>query len=236
MKNLYIITIFLLVSTFFSCEKELQLETPKYVVITIDDMPEAPERSEKMLNILAKHNVQATIFCITQSLRTDSYLANRIAKEHILANHSLTHPHFPLLFKDYKAYPNKLDEVLYNEIDLSKHIFDSINLINNRPINNHFRYPFGDRNEETDIPVLKSNQSITYWDIDVTDWNIEIENRTGEYVLQHTKNRINHYDIPIILFHPSEDNIKGLDLVLTYLKENNIQIISLDKRKELLYE
>lgn len=64
----------------------------KEIVITIDDGP-TPGVTDKVLDALKKHNVQATFFVIGSKAKRYTSLMERIANEgHIIANHTMTHP------------------------------------------------------------------------------------------------------------------------------------------------
>ena len=71
MKYLFMILILLLVS----CDKFRVQPDVQEVVITIDDAPNFPNNTIKMLDVLKRYNVQATMFCIGYYLKESPELA-----------------------------------------------------------------------------------------------------------------------------------------------------------------
>ncbi len=64
----------------------------KELIITIDDGPTRGV-TDKILDTLRKHNVQATFFVVASRLKGNEDLFQRMLDEgHIVANHTMTHP------------------------------------------------------------------------------------------------------------------------------------------------
>jgi peptidoglycan/xylan/chitin deacetylase (PgdA/CDA1 family) len=62
------------------------------IILTFDDGP-TPLVTDKVLDILGKHNIKATFFVLGSKAKANPLIMKRIFDEgHIVANHSLTHP------------------------------------------------------------------------------------------------------------------------------------------------
>jgi peptidoglycan/xylan/chitin deacetylase (PgdA/CDA1 family) len=92
----------------------------KEVVITIDDGP-TQGVTDKILDILEKYGVQATFFSVGNRAKQHPELMARMAREgHIVANHTLTHPHIGKIAQDVNFFTRRLKrsakEKIRNEI------------------------------------------------------------------------------------------------------------------------
>lgn len=80
----------------------------KEVVITIDDGPTVGV-TDRILDILDKHNVQATFFVVGNRAKQHPELMARMAREgHIVANHTVTHPHIGKIADDVNFFTRRL--------------------------------------------------------------------------------------------------------------------------------
>src|SRR6202167_5771672 len=69
----------------------------KQIALTYDDGPNDPH-TLKLLDVLAKHGVQATFFMIGRYVQKRPDIARAVAQAgHVIGNHTLTHPR--LIFK-----------------------------------------------------------------------------------------------------------------------------------------
>jgi len=197
-----------------SCERMLLIEPQKTVSITIDDAPAFIESTQRMLEVLKKHDVSATFFAIGYYIDHDTlHLADSIAKYNTLANHTYTHPHLNLksLSASYK------DEILGNQI-----IIDSINRKYNKPLNKFFRAPYSailDCQQDT-LEIYGYHMS--WWDSDASDWNPDVT--VNEIVNLHMA-FIHNRDHTDMIFHLSNNSILGLDSLLTIFEDEGIKVI-----------
>lgn len=80
----------------------------KEIVITIDDGP-TDGVTDKILDILEHHNVQATFFVVGNRAKKHPELMERMTREgHIVANHTMTHPHIGKLAQDVNFFTRRL--------------------------------------------------------------------------------------------------------------------------------
>jgi peptidoglycan/xylan/chitin deacetylase (PgdA/CDA1 family) len=225
-------TIFLIaILIFLGCNKETF--TPKSVIITIDDAPNNPVNTIKILDVLKKHDVQATFFCIGRDLKLYPEIANRISKEQIMSNHTYDHLNIEteLLgkmwrYNDSVIYTSTtINNVIEDELNNTQFIIDSINESNGILTNRYFRAPYGSLKQYNE-EVINQTYSTIWWNYDASDWNPEI---TLESIIQYHKKSLesNTIDKPILLFHLTDNSVLGLDSILTYLEQKHIKVINL---------
>ncbi len=127
------------------------------VALTFDDGPK-PETTNKVLDVLKKHDVKATFFINGKRVNSDAAVEtlNRIVAEgHILANHS--HNHRELKNLD-------LAEV-ESEVDRTHQIIEDTGVAPT-----YFRFPFGSSNCDTADLVRSFGYRVTGWHTDSADW------------------------------------------------------------------
>ncbi len=120
------------------------------IAITIDDGPD-PDVTPTVLELLDRHGVKATFFCIGEKARNHPDLCRDIAKRgHALENHSMHHSyHFALL----------LLGKCYSELASTQDILASITGI--RP--SFFRAPAGLRNPLLDFVLSRLSLQLVSW-------------------------------------------------------------------------
>jgi peptidoglycan/xylan/chitin deacetylase (PgdA/CDA1 family) len=120
------------------------------IAITIDDGPD-PDVTPAVLELLDRHGVKATFFCIGEKARSHPDLCQDIAdRGHAVENHSMHHSyHFTLL----------LLGKCYSELASAQDILASITGI--RP--SFFRAPAGLRNPLLDFVLSRLNLQLVSW-------------------------------------------------------------------------
>lgn len=68
------------------------LTTERAIALTFDDGPCHPY-TEQLLEILDRESVQATFFMAGANVRREPSLAAEVASQHVVGNHTYTHPH-----------------------------------------------------------------------------------------------------------------------------------------------
>lgn len=168
----------------------------KCVYLTFDDGP-IPEVTPTILDILSKHNVKATFFCVGENINKNSLIYQRIIDEgHQVGNHTYNH---------LKGWETSNDDYLKNihhceELTKSK----------------LFRPPYG-RAKRSQLKLIQKTHKIIYWDVLSGDFDQKITaEKCYRNVIKYTRNG------SIIVFH---DNIKAiprvthaLPRVIDYLK------------------
>ncbi len=120
------------------------------IAITIDDGPD-PEITPQVLDILARHQAQASFFCIGRKLHEQPALARSIASAgHAIENHSEHHRHnFSLLGP----------AAMEREVALAQASISSLS--GRRPV--FFRAPAGLRNPFLDLVLHRQGLRLASW-------------------------------------------------------------------------
>ncbi len=186
----------------------------KQLIFTFDGGGDSVS-TEKILEVLKKHNVKGTFFLTGKFIEDNPDIVRKISAEgNEIFNHTYNHPHLTTLNKEeIISELNNTDEILRRTIGVST-----------KP---YFRAPFGDRNTFVLKIASEAGYRSVYWTIDALDWEEGIE---GGKSAEDVKNIIlnNVYPGNIYLMHLG-DNITGniLDSVFSILEEQGYKIVSL---------
>ena len=169
------------------------------VYLTFDDGP-TTECTEKILEILAFHDVKATFFCVGENARQHPELIKKIIEGgHNIGNHTMHHKNG---FKT--GIQNYVNEVL----QASEYIPSKL-----------FRPPYGKCNIFQNLKLRKLGYKIIQWDVIAYDWD---KKRTPHDVLSIIEKYVRNGSI--IVLH---DSVKASDRTLPIL---STLIISLKSR------
>ncbi len=150
----------------------------KVVALTFDDGP-GYESTQRILDILAKHNAKATFFCLGSRADSNPDMLKKISNAgHEVANHSYSHPNLvQLSLNDALANINSATNAIKNVTGKSP---------------GYLRPPYGSYN---DAIANSTNMKIALWNVDSWDWKLRDGKATYEHVLQTMRTN------PVILFH-----------------------------------
>lgn len=141
--------------------KEVLHRGKKELILTIDDGP-TPGVTDKILDALKKHNVQATFFVIASKLERNRDLFQRMLDEgHIVANHTMTHANLNEIRGFFRSKKMR-EEILDAHVAISPYMGNSAKF--------YFRAPYGAWNEKAAKVVNESEYGANYygpllWDI-----------------------------------------------------------------------
>ncbi|MBS7376485.1 MAG: polysaccharide deacetylase family protein [Paludibacteraceae bacterium] len=177
----------------------LKISDKPIVYLTFDDGP-TTEYTEKILEILAFHDVKATFFCVGENARQHPELIKKIIEGgHNIGNHTMHHKNG---FKT--GIQNYVNEVL----QASEYIPSKL-----------FRPPYGKCNIFQNLKLRKLGYKIIQWDVIAYDWD---KTRTPHDVLSIIEKYVRNGSI--IVLH---DSVKASDRTLPIL---STLIISLKSR------
>ncbi|MGB6386419.1 MAG: polysaccharide deacetylase family protein [Terriglobales bacterium] len=153
----------------------------KQIALTYDDGPNDPH-TLKLLEVLAKNNVQATFFMIGRYAQQRPDIARAVAQAgHVISNHTFTHP--LLIFKSEAQMRKEL-------LDCHKALDDAIGKHSNL-----FRPPFGGRRPATLRIARELGLQTILWNVTGYDWNappaaviekkVARQMRGGDVILLH---------------------------------------------------
>jgi len=181
------------------------------IYLTFDDGP-TPEITERVLEILEKHHIKATFFCIGDNVRKHPEIVQKIlSKQHSVGNH--TYSHLMGWKTPTKTYISNSEAC---EIKLN-----SLFKIRNSKL---FRPPYGKITPWQSYKLRKLGYKIIMWDVLSKDFDASISaEKCYENVIQNVSSG------SIIVFH---DSNKAKENVLNSL-EKTIETL---KSKEFKFE
>lgn len=182
----------------------------KTIYLTFDDGP-TPEITEWVLDVLKKHNVKATFFCIGNNIEKHPNIFQKVIDEgHAVGNH--TYNHLNGWKSDNSRY---LNEVAATEDIIASKVPYFLQ-------NKLFRPPYGKIKASQAAALLKQDYRIIMWDVLSADFDQEIE---SEKCLQNVVK--NTCPGSIIIFHDSVKAYNNLRYTLPkaieYLKEKEFR-------------
>ena len=150
------------------------------IYLTFDDGP-IPELTPWVLDILKKHHVKATFFCVGENVKKNPDIYKRIIDEgHKTGNHTQNH---------LKGWKTKT-QLYLNNIETCHSLVHS----------NLFRPPYG-RLKLSQFKLISTSYNVIFWDVLSHDYSSKI---TPEKCLQNSIKYTRNGSI--IVFH---DNIKA---------------------------
>ena len=204
----------------------VRLNTDKRIVaLTYDDGPNPPY-TERLLDVLAKHNVKATFFMIGNRIERHPETVNRvIAEGHQIGNHSYSHPLLGFL------PPFCVQRQIERTDDLLRQHGISENSV--------FRAPMLTRFLPVAYVLAKDDRTHISCDVWSWDWTTQNPNKITETVLKKTLSSTRAGSI-IVLHDGKAENknanrsgtIEATDRIITALKRDGYQFVRLsDVRK-----
>lgn len=173
--------------------------TENTIYLTFDDGP-TPEITERVLEILDKHHIKATFFCIGDNVRKHPEIVQKIiSKQHSVGNHTYSH------LKGWNT-PTKtfISNTVACEIKLN-----SLFKIRNSKL---FRPPYGKITPWQSYKLRKLGYKIIMWDVLSRDYDASISaEKCYENVIKNVSSG------SIIVFH---DSHKAKKNILNSLEKN----------------
>jgi peptidoglycan-N-acetylmuramic acid deacetylase len=171
--------------------------------------------TEKILDILEKHNVKAAFFLVGNYMERNPDLVRRMVSDgHIVGNHTMHHYNMEKI-ADPAAFAEELQE-------LEKLFFD----ITGKELPKYYRPPQGTYS----LDNLKNAQNLGYktvfWSLAYVDWNND-KQPSAETAFSKLIPRI--HDGAVVLLHStSQTNAEILDTLLTRWKDMGYRFESID--------
>jgi len=189
------------------------------VLFTFDDGPN-PTTTPKVLDILAKHKIQAVFFMVGEMVDTRNKkvpaIVERILREgHVIANHTMTH-------KDLCRVKEVATAVA--EIDGGKAAIEKVAGI---PLV-WFRAPFGVRCDRLDGLLAERATAHLHWDLDPQEWKHGDKARTVSYV---TGSLGRSSDRNVLLLHDIKPvTVAALPEILVWLDTENARRVKANQK------
>jgi peptidoglycan/xylan/chitin deacetylase (PgdA/CDA1 family) len=185
-------------------------ETQQNIAITFDDGPSP--NTLLVLDLLKKHEVKATFFCVGKNIEKHPELLTKIIQEgHIVGNHSYTHSPFFDFFRTKRVLQElENTNALIQKISGKKVQF--------------FRPPYGVTNPSIRKALEVTKHLVIGWNIRSMDGLIKNENLIYKRII----NRISPGSI-ILMHDTTLQSVNVLEKVLLFLKENKYKVVSLEQ-------
>lgn len=182
----------------------------KIIGLTFDDGPH-PVITTKLLDILEKHKVKATFFCLGKNIAENKSIVKKTDQNgHLIGNHTYTHHKWFDLFSSKKM----ATEIKATNKEIERTISKKPTL---------FRPPYGVTNPSLKKALEKTNMFSIGWRLRSFD-TVHDEQK----VLNKLKSKTKAGDV--VLFHDTDKKIIPIiDDYLDWLKANQFKVVSLDK-------
>jgi len=184
------------------------LEIDKKIALTFDDGPN--EITLSVLEILKKHNVKATFFCIGKNIEKYPEILKRIVEEgHIVGNHSYSHSNF----FDFYRKNRVIEEILKTDVLIESISEKKVQL---------FRPPYGVTNPSIRRALEVTKHKVIGWNIRSLDGILKNE----KFIFARIKKRIAPGGI--VLLHDTLHTVTILERLMLHLEENEYGVVSIE--------
>lgn len=174
----------------------------KKLALTYDDGPNDPH-TLRLLEVLARHQVQATFFLIGRYVKQRPDIARAIAAAgHAIGNHTFNHPN--LIFASTRQTRRELQEC-------EQALYDAVGQYSRL-----FRPPFGGRRPGTLRVARSLGLEPVMWNVTGWDWR----GKPAEYVEQKVGKQVRGGDV--ILLHDGSHEAFGADRSQTVLATDRL--------------
>ncbi|MBL8680553.1 MAG: polysaccharide deacetylase family protein [Myxococcales bacterium] len=183
------------------------------ILFTFDDGPK-PGTTDRLLDILDRHQVKAVFFVCGWRLETDSeptrgraraILLDAYRRGHVIGNHSITHPNMA----------NLSPERIAREVEHNSEIIEGV--IGQRP--HLFRPPYGSYSDDVQRHVQEHGYELSLWSIDSHDWQMVGD---AEGVAMNVIRLIGNMAGGTVLLHDTHAwSVRAADMVLRWIKTEN---------------
>ena len=171
--------------------------------------------TEKILDILKKHEVPAAFFLVGNYMEKNADLVRRMVEEgHIVGNHTMHHPDMSKL-TDAQRFSEELQEL--------EKLFRSVT---GKELPKYYRPPQGLYSEENLEMAQEMGYRTVFWSLAYVDWNQDSQ-PTREQAFGKLLPRT-HNGAVVLLHSTSATNAQILDELLTKWEEEGYRFASID--------
>ena len=174
----------------------------KQIALTYDDGPNDPH-TLKLLDVLARHDVQATFFMIGRYVQKQPDIARAVAQAgHVIGNHTFSHP--LLIFESAARTRIQL-------VDCGRALKDALG-----EHSNLFRPPFGGRRPATLRVARALGLETVMWNVTGYDWSAPPAAVIEKKVVRQMRGG------DVILLHDGGHRALGADRAQTVIATDNL--------------
>ncbi len=172
--------------------------------------------TEKILDILEKHDVKAAFFLVGNYIERNADLVRRmVADGHIVANHTMHH---------YDMGKISQMESFAKELQDLEALFSQVT---GKEMPKFYRPPQGSYSEENLKMAQQLGYKTVFWSLAYVDWNTDSQ-PTKEQAFSKLLPRI-HNGAVVLLHSTSQTNAEILDELLTKWKDMGYSFASIDR-------
>ena len=179
------------------------------------DLGYANGNTEKIIDVLKKHNVKAAFFILDNIIIKNTDLVTRMINEgHTVCNHS----------KNHKNLSDKSKEEIKEDLEALEALMEERT---GYQLSKYFRFPEGKYSQSSLKAVSDLGYKTIFWSFAYEDWD---NNHQPSPEKAFNKIISNTHNGAVMLFHPtSATNAKIFDSLLTKWKEMGYTFSSLDE-------
>ena len=172
--------------------------------------------TEKILDILQKHNVKAAFFLVGNYMQKNPDLVRRMVTEgHIVGNHTMHHPDMSKL-SDRAAFTKELTDL--------ENLFQEVT---GKELPKFYRPPQGIYSEDNLKMAQELGYKTVFWSLAYVDWNNDAQ-PSKEQAFQKLLPRT-HNGAVVLLHSTSQTNAAILDELLTTWEQQGYTFETIDK-------
>lgn len=182
------------------------------IALTFDDGPSA--NTEKMLDVLKKHNVKGTFFVVGNRIEGSEKTLKRMVKEgHDVGGHSWSHTSLAdLKKKDITYQLTKTNDTIFDVTGYKSKIM---------------RPPYGAWNDKVKKVAKKADLALINWNVDTEDWKSKNKKKIAKMIMKDAR------DGCIVLSHDLYDStVEAMDIVIPKLKKKGYEIVTVTELLE----
>ena len=172
--------------------------------------------TEKILNVLKKHDVKAAFFLVGNYIEKNADLVRRmVAEGHIVGNHTMHHPDMSKL-SDPESFSKELQDL--------ESLFKNVT---GKEMPKFYRPPQGTYSEDNLKMAQKLGYKTVFWSLAYVDWNNDSQ-PTAQYAFSKLLPRT-HNGAVVLLHSTSKTNAEILDELLTKWKAAGYRFETVDQ-------
>ena len=172
--------------------------------------------TEKILDVLKKHNVKAAFFLVGNYMEKNGDLVRRMVEEgHIVGNHTMHHPDMSKL-TDKAAFSQELTDL--------ENLFRQVT---GKELPKYYRPPQGIYSEENLKMAQELGYKTVFWSLAYVDWNNDSQ-PSKDLAFQKLLPRT-HNGAVVLLHSTSQTNAEILDELLTTWESQGYTFQSIDQ-------
>lgn len=185
----------------------------RIVALTFDDGP-WPGQTDRILDVLKKHDVKATFFVIGRQAKANPRVMRRIAEEgHSLGGHTYNH----------KALAGASPELVTAEVGAGQRAVRSVTGVTPK----WFRPPGGGVDGTVYLEAKRQQARLVLWSVDPQDWRGYRASKIANDVIRDVRPGA------VVLLHDGGGNrsqtLKALPWIIRELKERGYVFVTLDQ-------